>query len=131
LTRTLWVESGVITERGPDTVRGPDVAYLCRERIPPGGVRVFLEGGADIIAAIVSPDDRASQLLEKVDEYLAAGTRLVWVVDPRPRTVTAYGAGGTVRRYAEGDTLDAADVLPGFATPVAELFADLALLGAD
>lgn len=126
----VWVESGVITERGPDTVRGPDVAYLSRERIPPGGVRVFLEGGADIIAEIVSPDDRASEVLEKVAEYLAAGTRLVWVVDPRPRTVTAYGAGGTVRRYREADTLDAGDVLPGLATPVAELFADLELLGA-
>ena len=51
----VWVESGVITERGPDTVRGPDVAYLSRERIPPGGIRDFVEGGADIIAEIVSP----------------------------------------------------------------------------
>ena len=124
----VWVESGVITERGPDTVRGPDVAYLSRERIPPGGIRVFVEGGADIIAEIVSPDDRASRLLEKVAEYLTAGTRLVWVVDPRPRTVTAYGEAGTMQRYAASDTLDAGDVLPGFATPVAELFADLELL---
>jgi hypothetical protein len=63
--------------------------------------------------------------LEKVAEYLAPGTRLVWVVDPRPRTVTAYGAAGTARRYASADALDAGDVLPGFATPVAGLFADL------
>ena len=126
----VWVEGGVVTERGPDTVRGPDVAYLAAERVPPGGVRVFLEGGADIIAEIVSPDDRMPKLLEKVAEYLAAGTRLVWVVDPRPRAVTAYTADGPPRRYAETDTLDAGDVLPGFATPVAELFADLELLGA-
>ena len=121
----IWVESGVVTERGPDTVRGPDVAFLAAARVPPGGLPVFLEGGADIMTEIVSPDDRASELLDKVAEYLAAGTRLVWVVDPRPRTVTAYGAAGTVRRYAAADTLDAGDVLPGFATPVAELFADL------
>ena len=62
-------------------------------------------------------------------EYLAAGTRLVWVVDPRPRTVTAYPADGPPRRYGERDTLDAGAVLPGFTVPVAELFADLALLG--
>jgi Uma2 family endonuclease len=125
----VWVESGVITERDPDTVRGPDVAFLSAARVPPGGLPVFFEGGADIIAEIVSPDDRASKLLEKVAEYLAAGTRLVWVVDPRPRTVTAYDDRGTVRRYTAAATLDAGDVLPELATPVAELFADLDAFG--
>ena len=51
----LWAEGGVITERGPDTVRGPDVAFLSAARVPPGGVRTFLEGGADIIVEIVPP----------------------------------------------------------------------------
>lgn len=50
----VWVEGGVVTERGPDTVRGPDVAFLSASRVPPGGVRSFLEGSADIIAEVVS-----------------------------------------------------------------------------
>lgn len=119
----VWVEGGVITERDPDTVRGPDVAFVRTARIPPGGFgRGFTDVAPDVVAEVVSPDDRASAVTAKVAEYLAAGVRLVWVVDPAPRTVTAYAAGGAARLYGEGDTLDAGDALPGFAVPVAALF---------
>jgi Uma2 family endonuclease len=70
----------------------------------------------------VSPGDRAAAIEEKVMDFLDAGTRLVWVVYPRPRTVTVYLPDRTARELREGDELDGGEVLPGFRLPVAGIF---------
>jgi Uma2 family endonuclease len=122
-----WVASndaGVILEREPDTVRGPDLAYYSKERVPvlPTG---YFEVPPDLAVEVLSPDDAASRINSKVRHYLAHGVRLVWVVDPEERTVTVYRSREQIRILEETGMLGGEDVLPGFECPVRELFACL------
>jgi Uma2 family endonuclease len=117
------VETGVITERDPDSVRGPDVAYWSVERLPlDQEVEVYPEVPADLCVEILSPDDTRAQREAKVREYLVCGVRMVWYVDPATQTVTVYRPGQAERRLTTTDTLSGEDVLPGFSCGVAELF---------
>lgn len=117
-------ETGFLVGRDPDTVRAPDLAFVPKKHIPAGGVPVsFWDGAPDLVVEVVSPSDRVNEVDEKVRDWLDAGTRLVWVVNPRPRTVTVYRADVKPSVLIEGDTLDGADVVPGFRLPVAEIFA--------
>jgi Uma2 family endonuclease len=119
-----WVttnDTGVVLERGPDTVRGPDVAFWSIARQPemPEG---YFQIPPDIAVEVLSPDDRRKDVRAKIKEYLFYSVPLVWLVDPETRTVTVYR--GTMRgiELDEGDTLDGGDVLPGFSCKVADLF---------
>jgi Uma2 family endonuclease len=101
----------------------PDVAYLRSERVPP--MPEFsneIPYAPDLAVEVVSPSDRASAVNAKVEAYMDANTRLVWVVDPIKRTVTAFSPNKPTRFYRDGQTLDGGEVLPGFALPLAELF---------
>lgn len=119
----MYTETGFILARDPDIVRGPDVAFVREERLPPPEERGgFLPLAPDLAVEVISPWDRSAEVHEKVLEYLAAGTRLVWVVHPRGRTVTVYRPDGSARVLREGDELDGEDVLPGFRLPVAAIF---------
>lgn len=107
-----------------DTVRSPDVAFVSfarMEDLPTGYAGVAPE----LVVEVLSPDDSARELDERLDDYFAAGTRLVWVVDPERRTVAVHSDAGPTRRLREADALDGADVVPGFTLPVRELFAGL------
>jgi Uma2 family endonuclease len=116
--------TGYLLYRDPDLVRIPDVSFVARERVPAGGVpEGFWPFAPDLVVEIVSPNDRAEDVQGKVREYLAAGTRLVWVVWPRLRLVTMHEAGGGYRERGPDDDLDGGDVLPGFRVRVAELLA--------
>lgn len=117
-------ESGAITERDPDSVRGPDVSYYSQERLPLGTqVVTYHTQPPDLVAEVVSPDDTKKEMRAKVREYLAAGVRVVWVVDPDDLTVTVYTE-PTRATVLEADAhLTAEDVLPGFSCRVADLFA--------
>ncbi len=117
------VESGLITERDPDSVRGPDVSFWSAERLPfDQRPRGYSDAVADLCAEVLSPSRRAVDIAEKVREYLQAGVRLVWVVDPIARTVAVHRPQQAERTLTVADTLTCEDVLPGFACPVADLF---------
>lgn len=121
----VMVEVGYRLARDPDTVRGPDVSFVAASRITEGGVpRGFIVGAPDLAVEIVSPEDTAAEVDEKVQEYLRAGSRLVWVVQPRTRTITSYRPDGNARVHGADDVIDGADVLPGFSMRVRELFPD-------
>ena len=117
------VETGFQLTDEPDTVRSPDVAYVSAERLPTPDrwARYFL-GAPDIAAEVVSPFDMATEVQQKVLEYLAAGSRLVWILEPRARTVTVYRGDGTVQLLREEDMLSGEDVLLGFNVRVGELW---------
>lgn len=70
---------------------------------------------------VLSPDDRPGEVLEKVGDWLNAGVRLVWVVDPKRGLARVYRADGTEALLAAGDALDGEEVLPGFSCPVADV----------
>lgn len=117
-------ELGFILRRNPDLVRAPDVAFISDEKLEAHGrTRKFWQGPPDLAVEVLSPEDRASEVLGKVGEYLDAGTRLVWVVDPENQLVSAYRGLNQLRVYAVGDTLSGEDVLHGFSLPVNEIFA--------
>jgi Uma2 family endonuclease len=116
-------EVGFVLRRDPDTVRAADIAFIRADRLPPEGLPFgFFEGAPDLAVEILSPFDRYPDLLRKVSQWLEAGTRLVWVVDPARRTVTAFQFDGTLRLLDESAELDGVDVLPGFRHPVRDLF---------
>ncbi|MGH2351789.1 MAG: Uma2 family endonuclease [Chloroflexota bacterium] len=118
------VEAGFLLARDPDVVRAPDVAFVSEARLPPPEQRAgFFPGAPDLAIEVVSPNDTATEVLEKVQEYLAAGSRLVWVADARTRRVSVYRADGTVQFLREEDTLSGEDVLPGFTLRVRDIFA--------
>ncbi len=116
-------EVGVILFREPDTVRGPDIAFVRTERLPePGEQRRLLRIVPDLAIEIVSPNDKARDVTSKVLTYLDAGVPTVWVVDPGAQHVEVWNHDAPVQVIRAGDTLDGGDVLPGFRLPLADLF---------
>jgi Uma2 family endonuclease len=116
-------ESGTVTERKPDTVRGPDVSFYSAARLPLGQrVQKYHTEVPDLCAEVVSPSNSLRKLKDKAKEYLFAGVRAVWIVDPEDRTVTIVTEPLESRVLEAGATLDGGDVLPGFSCKVAEFF---------
>jgi Uma2 family endonuclease len=116
-------DTGFILARDPDIVRGPDIAFVRMDRLPPEEEQEgFLELAPDLAVEVISPSDRMSDVLDKVAEYLAAGTRLVVLVAPRRKELILYGADRSIRVLTMDDTFDGGDILPGFSLPVAAIF---------
>ena len=117
-------ETGFRIGRDPDTVRAPDVAFIAAARVPPAlEQRGFADLAPDLVAEVVSPSDRAGDVLEKALAWVEAGVRLVWVVYPDQHLVVVHGAESSVEQVRAGGTLDGADVLPGLRIAVDDLFA--------
>jgi len=108
----------------PSRVRKPDVSFVAKDRMPENRLpQGHCAVAPDLAVEVISPTNRFSDMERKVQEYLRAGVRLVWVVDPPSRTIHAYRPGDTnVRQYYEFDTLIGEDVLPGFQCAVSEIF---------
>lgn len=107
----------------PRTVRKPDVSFVRfgrfpGEQLPPGWARL----APDLAAEVISPNDLYEEVDQKIEEYLRAGVRRVWVVVPQTRLVRVYRPDGTSVRLGEDDELDGEDVLPGFRCRVRDLF---------
>ena len=107
----------------PEKVRRPDVSFLAKGRVPPVGQR---EGHCrvhpDMAAEVISPNDSYVDVEEKVHEYLEAGVRLVWVINPQLRTVRVHRADGTITDLGDNDELTGEDVIPGFRVAVRDVF---------
>jgi len=115
-------ETGFQIGHDPDTVRAPDVAFVSAERIHGNLGKGFFQGAPDLAVEVVSPSDRAAEVLAKVHDWLEAGCRAVWVVDPEPRTVSVYRSRERVVTLSVAEQLSGDDVVPGFTMPVAEVF---------
>lgn len=121
---TFAAETGFILARNPDTVRGADASFISASRIPPEGVPEtgYWPLAPDLAVEVVSPGDASDAVQEKVEEYINAGTRLVWVVYPKKLRVMVYRSLSEVKVLREEDTLSGEDVLPGFTCKVREIF---------
>lgn len=119
---------GIITgEQGgyllsENTVRAPDAAFMSWGRLRRQGA--YAVGGPDLVVEVVSPGDSAGDLQIKINDYVSAGTRLLWVVYPDTRQIVVHTP-EAARTLNVTDTLDGGDVLPGFSTPVSAIFAAL------
>jgi Uma2 family endonuclease len=116
------VDAGFILAEAPPTIRVPDIAFIAAARIPDGlPIRPF-HGAPDLAIEVVSPSNSRREMQAKVDDYLAAGTRAVWVVYPRTHTVVVHEPGVAPRTLESADELSGAAVLPGFRVRVGEVF---------
>jgi Uma2 family endonuclease len=107
----------------PLTVRKPDVMLVRRSRLPPDWMQQgYLRVAPDLVVEVISPNELAADLEEKVAEYLSVGVPLIWVIDPERRTVRIHRADGSIGWLRENDKLSGEDVLIGFSCPVSELF---------
>ena len=104
-------------------VRRPDVTFVHRERVgeigPDGG---YLRIAPDLVVEVVSPHDLFYDVDRKVDEYLGAGVRLVWIVNPRSRSADVYRSDGSTARLRGDDELSGEDVVPGFRCALRAIF---------
>jgi len=116
-------DPGVRLAREPARLRGPDVAVLSAERRPTGdGQEGWVDGAPELCVEVVRDAETGLDVTRKALEYLRAGGRLVWVVDPRNRLVVVLGDAEPLRILGPEDTLTGGEVLPGFSCSVAELF---------
>ena len=116
-------ETGFKLESDPDTVRAPDVAFLSRARRDQlGKVEGYWVGAPDLAVEVLSPSDRQRKVDEKVVSWLASGTRMVWLVSPKLRTITIYKSVTDVVTLTDIDQLEGGDVVPGFHIAVAQIF---------
>lgn len=121
LGRVFAAETGFTLARNPDTVRAPDVAFISTARLPDPAPRGFAELAPDLAVEVLSPDDRPGEVLAKVGNWLTAGARLVWVVDPVRVLARVYRADGSESILGETDALRGEDVLPGFEYPLSAI----------
>ena len=123
LGRIAGSDAGMMLERGPDTVREPDIAYISAEKLPLGvNIQGFYQGAPDLVVEIRSPSDSLTAVNDKAQMWLRFGVGLVWVVFPDSRTVEAHPASGPPVLLGEDDNLDGGDVLPGFTCAVKDIF---------
>ena len=114
---------GFVLKRNPDTVRGPDLAFVRKERVPAvDAAETFPDVAPDLVVEVLSPSDRWPAVERKVAEYQGAGVPLVWAIDDSSRTARAYRPGRPVGMLSEGDALEAPDLLPGFRLVLQDLF---------
>lgn len=123
LGKVYAAETGFILSRSPDTVRAPDAAFVradraARQENRPG----FFEGAPDLAVEVMSPGDTVEEVEEKILDYLEAGTRLIWITNPRTRTITVYRSLTDIHVLTTNDTLDGGNVLPGFTVSVKDIF---------
>ena len=120
-----YVAAGYLISSDPDTVRAPDVAFISRERLEEiGETDGYWPGAPDLVVEVISPNDRYTEVEEKVAEWLEAGARMVIVVNPRRRSVRVHRSLSDVIDLTEGDVIDGANVVPGWTLPISEIFED-------
>jgi len=123
LGHVLSNDSGVITQRGPDTVRGADVAFYSYNAVPKGErPRMYAPKPPELVFEVKSRDDRWAKIQEKVAEYLQVGVRVVCVVDPETETLAIHHAERPVQSLTGDDELRVPDVLGDFAVPISKFF---------
>ncbi len=114
-------EVGIVLWRNPDRVVGADAAFIATASLPIRRTSEgYLETIPDLVVEVRSPNDTGPEIQRKVDDYLIAGVKVVWVVDPINRQVTEHRPGQPHSVFGENDTLAVPDIIPGFQLSVRE-----------
>ncbi len=121
LGQVYAAETGFHLARDPDTVRAPDVAFVRAARLPDPEPTGFAALAPDLVVEVLSPGDRPGETLTKVGDWLDAGTRMVWIVDPERRLARVYRDDGRASHVSAGEALEGEDVVPGFSCPLAAI----------
>lgn len=105
-----------------DLVCAPDAAFVRKDRLAGGVPAEYFPGAPDLAVEVVSPGDRARDVAEKVNRWLAHGSRSVWVAHPRKVTVTVHRTGQSPQVFNVGQVLVEDQILPGFQLPLSKVF---------
>ena len=119
----VWNEVGFRLASDPDTVRAPDIAFVSANRLPQADARGFYRGAPDVAIEVLSPDDRPADVHDNVRDYLAAGTRIVVVVDPQRQRVTVHQPHSPSAILTVSDSLDLHPTVQGWSLTLEDLFA--------
>jgi Uma2 family endonuclease len=104
-------------------LRAPDVCFVAQGRLPAGRLpKGFGELAPDLVVEVLSPDASPREVLDKVGEYLSAGARMIWIIDPKTESAVVYRSLTQIGQVTKDGALDGEDLLPGFTLPLAELF---------
>lgn len=122
LGRMYAAETGFLIAENPDTVRAPDMAFIATDRLPPKGPPGWVRVMPDLVAEVVSSGDRPAEIAEKVQMWLDAGVKLVWVLYPTRQVIEVHQPNQGVLTLPAGATLEGGTVVPGFACPVSQIF---------
>jgi Uma2 family endonuclease len=118
----LGAETGFLLRQNPDLVRAADVSFIAQSRIPKIAPKTYWQGAPDLAVEILSPSDTVEEIEEKTGDYLDAGCKLVWIINPNRKSVTVHRPGINPIVLYEFDSLDGADVVPGFVCKIDQLF---------
>jgi Uma2 family endonuclease len=124
LGRLTTAETGFVLYKdanGKDTVLAPDIGFVSMERAPERLPKKYVPFPPDFVVEIVSPNDRAEDVQEKLSKYRKAGVRLMWFLYPSSKTINVHTPDNSTT-LGIADTLDGGDMLPGFTLPVRKLF---------
>jgi Uma2 family endonuclease len=123
LGAVLAGDPGFLIARDPDTVLGPDIAFIRSDRLAAEPIgEGFRPGAPDLAVEVLSPGDAVHEVHHKALAWLDAGAVLVWVVNPASRTVTVYRSAAEIQTLPAGADLDGGTLLPSFRCPIADLF---------
>src|SRR5215208_3354912 len=124
LGMAFGAETGFVVERDPDSVLGADAAFVSHERLATvEDFEKFFPFAPDLAVEVLSPSNTTREMEQKITMYFAAGSRAVWVFDPKKRTAAVYTSPSEVRVFNEHESFDGGEVLLGFTLDLAKLFA--------
>jgi Uma2 family endonuclease len=115
-------ETGYKIESNPDLVRAADASFIRKARIVRPITRGYFEGVPDLAVEVVSPGDTKREVAEKVNMWLAHGTQVVWVADPKPMTVAVHRVGVLPQHLGTSDEIRDEPLLPGFVLQLSKVF---------
>lgn len=121
LGRVFAAETGFILAEG--TVRGIDISFVGKAKIAEFGIsEKFFSVATDLAIEVISPENTFDEIQDKIEAYLSAGTKLVWIVYPKKKMVQVYRNNNVVNILRETDELSGEDVLPNFKVKLSEIF---------
>lgn len=120
--RVFAAQTGFKLAANPDTVRAADAAFVATPRLPRPDAMGYPELAPDLVVEVLSPGERPGEVLAKIADWLSAGVRLAWIVDPVRRLARVYRQDGTETIVTAEEELTGEDVLPGFSCPLASVF---------
>lgn len=119
----VYDHSGYQLTINPDTVLGPDIAFISKQRLKESGdPEGYWQGPPDVAVEVRSPGDRRGKVNKKISLWLRSGTKQVWIVEPKHRTVTIYRSETDTTTFSESDYLEAEDLFPGFRLSLDRIF---------
>ncbi|HEV8430959.1 MAG TPA: Uma2 family endonuclease [Pyrinomonadaceae bacterium] len=119
----VYDHSGFQLTVNPDTVLGPDIAFISKQRLKEmGEVEPYWQGPPDLAVEVLSPGDRPGKVNKKISRWLEFGTKQVWIVDRKHRKVTVYRSESDTTTFSGSDSLEAEDLFPGFRLSLDRIF---------